>query len=68
MKVVRQPTPEEFKKIVQYMTQSWVFISDDDMYQMVEEELFTETKEIQFIMASILGKPFEVDRYASRNL
>lgn len=54
---------DEFEQILTYMKQSWVFISDDDMYELTEEELPHETKAIETLLTDITGEDFEVDRY-----
>lgn len=59
----RLPTMDEFEQILTYMKQSWVFISDDDMYDLTEEELPSETKAIETLLTDITGEDFEVDRY-----
>lgn len=64
IKATRLPTLQEFQEILDYMTQSWVFISDDDMYELKEEECPNETKSIEKTLSSIAGTPVEVSRYA----
>ena len=62
MNIKRQPTPEEFEKIINYMTNSWVFISDDYMYEMRDIHMPVETREMEKIMSSITGTKYEVSR------
>lgn len=60
--IQRLPTIEEMKTITHYIQQSWVFISDDDMFEMTEEHMPNETQEIESIMTSITGQKFKVER------
>jgi hypothetical protein len=52
--------PKEFEKIISYMMNSWVFISDDNMYEMRDIHMPTETREMEQIMSSITGTKYEV--------
>jgi hypothetical protein len=58
----RLPTMEEFEKILSYLETSWIFISDDDMYEMKEIEFPMQTLEIEKILSSITGNPVNVER------
>lgn len=58
----RMPTEEEFLAVVNFMQNSWIYISDDDMYEFTEEDDPEEVAQFEELMTDILGEPFTVSR------